>query len=168
MTSTVPGGRIDPLYNVIASHNTHVVCLNFIRECRRDLQFNVDSERQIFFEKLFHGKFYLLSEFFQEISADFEIAEKIFFFIYCFDVWLGIRTRALRLISQHTIYSTMVTSKILELKFLQLNFFYSFSYFWSIELGKNFAFHWNDTKSGRKMQSSAMRAVARKLNAYFS
>ena len=30
-----------------ASHTTHVVCVNFIREWR-DLQFNVDSERQIF------------------------------------------------------------------------------------------------------------------------
>ena len=31
----------------LASHTTHVVCVNFIRG-RRDLQFNVDSERQIF------------------------------------------------------------------------------------------------------------------------
>ena len=35
----------------LAFHATHVVCVNFIREWR-DLQFNVDSERQIF-EKLF-------------------------------------------------------------------------------------------------------------------
>ena len=35
----------------LTSHTTHVVILNFIREWR-DLQFNVDSKRQIF-EKLF-------------------------------------------------------------------------------------------------------------------
>ena len=40
---------------VLASHSTHIVCVNFIREWV-DLQFNVDSERQIF-EKLFHGRF---------------------------------------------------------------------------------------------------------------
>ena len=49
----------------LASHTTHVVCVNFIRQ-RRDLQFNVDSERQ-FFEKLFSWQFYLLSEFLPEI-----------------------------------------------------------------------------------------------------
>ena len=31
----------------LASHTTHVVCINFIRDLR-DLQFNVDSELQIF------------------------------------------------------------------------------------------------------------------------
>ena len=45
---------------------TLVVCANFIRDWR-DLQFNVDSERQIF-EKLFLGYFNLLSEFLPEIS----------------------------------------------------------------------------------------------------
>ena len=43
----------------LAFHTTYVVCVNFTHEWR-DLQFNVDSERQIF-EKLFHGTFYLLS-----------------------------------------------------------------------------------------------------------
>ena len=33
---------------------SHVVCVSFIREWR-DLQFNADSDRQIF-EKLFHGR----------------------------------------------------------------------------------------------------------------
>ena len=36
----------------VASHTNYVVCLNFICEWR-DVQFTVDSERQIF-EKLFH------------------------------------------------------------------------------------------------------------------
>ena len=48
VTSTVPGGRIDPLYNVLASHTTHVVCFNSIYEWH-DLQSNVDPERRIFF-----------------------------------------------------------------------------------------------------------------------
>ena len=48
----------------LACHTTHVVCVNFIRVWR-DLQFNVDSERQ-FFEKLFHDSFILLSEFLSE------------------------------------------------------------------------------------------------------
>ena len=38
-------------YYDLASHTTHVVCVNFIHECW-DLQFKVDSERQIF-ENLF-------------------------------------------------------------------------------------------------------------------
>ena len=37
----------------LASHTTHVVCVNFIHEWRH-LQFNVDSERQIF-DKALHG-----------------------------------------------------------------------------------------------------------------
>ena len=37
----------------LASHTAHVACVNFIRDWR-DLQFNVDSERQIS-EKLSHG-----------------------------------------------------------------------------------------------------------------
>ena len=39
----------------LASHTTHIVCFNFIREWW-DLQFNIDSERQIF-EKIFYVKF---------------------------------------------------------------------------------------------------------------
>ena len=84
----------------LASHTTHVVCVNFMREWW-GLQFNVDSERQIF-EKLFHGNFYLLSEFLPEICWE-EVAEEIFF-VFRFDVWPGTRTLAFRLISQHTTY----------------------------------------------------------------
>ena len=64
------------VYN-LASHITHVVCVNFIRDWR-DLQFNVDSERKTFFEKLFHGNFIILLEFLPEIFGE-EIAEVIFF-----------------------------------------------------------------------------------------
>ena len=72
----------------LASHTTHVVCVNFIREWR-NLQFNVDSERQIF-EKLFHGRFNLLSEFLPEMCWE-EVAEEIFFiyhFFFFFFWWL--------------------------------------------------------------------------------
>ena len=39
----------------LASHTTYIVCVHFIRELR-DLQFNVDSERQIF-QKSFNDMF---------------------------------------------------------------------------------------------------------------
>ena len=78
----------------LVSHTIYVVYVNFIHK-RRDLQSKVDSERQIFFS--FHGNFNLLSEFLPEICWE-EIGEEILF-VFCFDVWPGIRTRALRLIS---------------------------------------------------------------------
>ena len=56
VTSTLPEGRIDPLCNVLASHTTLDMCNNFIRKWR-DLQFNVDSERQIFFRNFFVTNF---------------------------------------------------------------------------------------------------------------
>ena len=59
------------------SYTTHVVCINFIPEWR-DLQFNVDSERQIFGETL-SWQVYLLSEFLPEICWE-QIAEEIIFF----------------------------------------------------------------------------------------
>ena len=43
----------------LVSHTTYVVCVNFIHKCR-DLQFKVDSERQIFRET-FHGNFILFT-----------------------------------------------------------------------------------------------------------
>ena len=39
----------------LVSHTTHVVCVNFIREWW-DLQFNVNSERQIFAKYIVHKK----------------------------------------------------------------------------------------------------------------
>ena len=61
----------------LASHTTHVVCVNFIRE-RWDLQFNVDSERQIF-EKLFHGSF-IYSQSFCQKSAERKSPKKYFLY----------------------------------------------------------------------------------------
>ena len=52
----------------LASYPIHVVCVNFIHEWR-NLQFNVHSERQIFWE-IFHDNFYLLSEFLPEAAKD--------------------------------------------------------------------------------------------------
>ena len=47
-------GHYNPSVRIIelVSHTTYVVCVNFIHKWR-DLHFKVDSERQIFFEKLF-------------------------------------------------------------------------------------------------------------------
>ena len=59
----------------LASHSTHVVCVNFIREWRH-LQFNVDSERQIF-ENLFHGRF-IHSQSFCQKSAERKSTKKYF------------------------------------------------------------------------------------------
>ena len=73
----------------------------YISVCSRDLQFKVDSKRQIFWET-FHGNFNFLSEILPEICW-VEIVEEILF-VFCFDVWPGPRTLALRLISQHTTY----------------------------------------------------------------
>ena len=87
----------------LVSNRTYVVCVNFIHKWR-DLQFKVDSEREIFF-RYFSWQFYLLSEFLAEN------AEEILF-VFCFDVWLGARTLALRRISQHTT-QTAVTSILL-------------------------------------------------------
>ena len=72
------------------SHTTHVVCVNFIREWL-DLQFNIDSERQIF-EKLFHGRF-IYSQSFCQKSTERKSPKKYFSYLI-FDDWLGIRVQA--------------------------------------------------------------------------
>ena len=64
---------------------TYIVRVNFIYKWR-DLQFKVDSERQIFWET-FHGNFILRSEFLPEIGWE-EIAEEIPF-VFRLDVWPG-------------------------------------------------------------------------------
>ena len=83
----------------LVSHTTYVVCVNFIHKWQ-DLQFKVDSERQIW--ETVPWQFYLLSEFLPEICWE-EIAEEILF-VFRFDVWPGTGTLAFRLISQYTIY----------------------------------------------------------------
>ena len=59
----------------LVSHTTHVVCVNFIREWG-DIQFKVDSERQIFFEKLFMALNY--SQSFCQKSAKRKSPKKYF------------------------------------------------------------------------------------------
>ena len=70
----------------LASHTTHVVCVNFIRGWL-DLQFNVDSERQIF-EKFCHGRFI-----YSHKSAE-RMSPKKYFWYFIFYDWPGIRTQA--------------------------------------------------------------------------
>ena len=78
-----------------------------------DRTYSLTSTPNDRFLRNFSWQFYLLSEFFPEICWE-EVAEEIFF-IFRFDALIGIRTRALRLISQHTTYLTTATSnRILE------------------------------------------------------
>ena len=76
---------------VLASHTTHVVCINFIRE-RRDLQFNVDSERQIFLRNFFMAVLFLRSKSFCQKSAKRKSPKKYFSY---FVLMSGLETRTL-------------------------------------------------------------------------
>ena len=62
------------------------------------------------FLRNFSWQFYLLSEVLEEICWN-GVSEEILF-IFCFDIWPGVRTPAWRLISQHTTYYTMATSSL--------------------------------------------------------
>ena len=68
----------------LVSHTTFVLCVHFIHKWR-DLQFKVDSERQIF----------------EKLSPKIYFAHIAFFFFFW---WPGVSTNALNLISQQTIY----------------------------------------------------------------
>ena len=95
-------GDFNPSVRIIklVSHTTYVVCVNFLYISGWDLQFKVNSKRQICWET-FHGSFIYYSEFLPEICWE-DIAEEILFYVFCFDVWPEAWTLALRLISQHT------------------------------------------------------------------
>ena len=101
----------------LVSHTTYVVCVNFIHEWR-DLQFKVDSERQIF-EKLFMAILFTLRVFARNLLRGSR-RRNIFFSYFIFDVWPGIRTRALRIVSQHTTYYTGSTKSFNLKKFSSL------------------------------------------------
>ena len=60
-------GHYNPSVRIIdlVSHTTYIVCVNFIHKWL-DLQFKVDSERQIFFEKLFMAILFTSQIFFQK------------------------------------------------------------------------------------------------------
>ena len=76
----------------LASHTTHVVCLEFIQDWR-DLHFNVNSYRQIF-EKLFMAGLFTPRVFVRNLL--WRNRRSSIFFIFRFDSCPGIRTRALR------------------------------------------------------------------------
>ena len=84
----------------LVSHTTYLARVNFIREWQ-NLQFNIDSEQQ-FFETLIYGRF-IYSQNFRQKSAETKSPKKYFLF-FVFDVWPGVRSVALRLISHHTTY----------------------------------------------------------------
>ena len=79
----------------LASHTTHVVCVNFICEWR-DLQFNVYAERQIF-EKLFHGMLFTLKVFARNLLRGSRRSN--IFYISFLMTDLGYEPRLLRLIT---------------------------------------------------------------------
>ena len=70
-------GHYNPSVRIIdlVSHTIYVVCVNFIHKWR-DLQFKVDSERQIFWET-FHGNF-IYSRSFCQKSAERKSPKKYF------------------------------------------------------------------------------------------
>ena len=70
-------GHYNPSVRIIdlVSHTTYVVCVNFIHKWR-DLQFKVDSERQIFWES-FHSNF-IYSQSFCQKSAERKSPKKYF------------------------------------------------------------------------------------------
>ena len=64
----------------LASHTTYVACVNLIHEWW-DLEFNVDSEWQIY-EKLFHGNFICSQSFSHKGRVCLEAVVKEIFFSY--------------------------------------------------------------------------------------
>ena len=72
--------------------STFSVIVQYFFSHRRELQFNVDSERQIL-EKLFHGSFLFYSQSFCQKSAERKLTKKYFSY-FIFDDWPGIRTQA--------------------------------------------------------------------------
>ena len=101
------------LYTVLASHTTYVVCLNFI-------QFNVDSERQIFFLTFSRQILFTLRIFARNLLGGNQ-RQNVFFFIFRFDVWPRIRTRALRLMPTRPRWLLTKFCNLME-KFVCLHF----------------------------------------------
>ena len=84
-------------YNLV-SHTTYVACVNFIHEWP-DLQFKFVSERQIF-EEIFMAMLFIFRVFSRNLLRG--SLRRNIFFIFRFDVWSGLWTMTLSLISQHT------------------------------------------------------------------
>ena len=85
-------GHYNPSVKIIdlVSHTTYVVCVNFIHKWR-DLQFKVDSERQIYWE-LFMAILFTLRVFARNLLRGNR--RRNTFRISFFDDWPGIRTQA--------------------------------------------------------------------------
>ena len=84
----------------LASHTTHVVCVNFISEWR-DLQFNVDSERH-FLRNFFMAGLFTLRVFARNLLRGSR--RRNIFHISFLMTDLGYEPMLLRLISRHTTY----------------------------------------------------------------
>ena len=93
----------------LASHTTYVVCINFIHKWR-DLQFKSRLRKTDFWEA-FHGSCIYSQSFCRKTAAGKEVVEEIFSY-FCFDVWPGVWTRAIWLISQQTTYFTTTSNSI--------------------------------------------------------
>ena len=85
----------------LASHITHVVCVNFIRDRRTYSLTSTPNYK--FLRNFFHGSFILLSELLSKICWE-EAAEEIFFLFQFLKTNLGYEPRLLSLISRHTTY----------------------------------------------------------------
>ena len=96
-------GYYNPSVRIIdlVSHTTYVVYVNFIHMWR-ELQSKVDSEQLIFFWENFSWPISIYCQSFCQKSAEMKSPKKYFFFIFRFDAWPGVWTRALRLILTET------------------------------------------------------------------
>ena len=83
-----------------------MLCVLILYMSGGSYSFKVDSERQIF-EKLLMAVLNYSQSFCQK-SAERKSPKNIF--VFCFDIWFGARTLALRLISHNTTYQTTATS----------------------------------------------------------
>ena len=92
----------------LATHTTHIVCVNFIRKWW-DLQFNVDSEQQIF-EKLSHGRF-IYSQSFCQKSAESKSPKKYFSY-FIFDDWFASNKPTHYILDHGDFRSLIIASKI--------------------------------------------------------
>ena len=100
-------GHCSPAVRIIdlVSHTAYVVCVNFIHKWR-DLQFKVESERQIFLRNFSWQFLFTLRVFGRNLLRGNR--RRNAFCTFCFDVWPGARTLALHLISQHTTYGDFI------------------------------------------------------------
>ena len=95
-------------YNLV-SHTTYVGCVLFFIHARRDEQFRVATERQIF-EKFFMPILFTLIFFIRYLLRGNRRANIYFIFRLVRDAWRKVWTEDLCLISQRSIYLTTAPS----------------------------------------------------------